>query len=166
MSRSERATAKKRATSGSKRVVPSPNSLTSYLYSPCTHSRLVSLPSNPARRSLTSCLYSPRSVLIPVCTHPGLYCPRSPLIYSRSRSLRSQVLRLPLRSNAFDAVICIAVMHHLSTRERRVKCLEELRRVVAVGGEVYVQAWALEQVRVRVGGGITSERTARSSLVA
>ena len=57
-------------------------------------------------------------------------------------------------------------MHHLSTRERRVKCLEELRRVVAVGGEVYVQAWALEQVRVRVGGGITSERTARSSLVA
>lgn len=32
-------------------------------------------------------------------------------------------LKLPLRSDSFDAAICIAVMHHLSTVERRLALL-------------------------------------------
>jgi len=54
-------------------------------------------------------------------------------------------IHLPLRSNSFDAAICIAVMHHLSTEGRRIRCLVELHRIVKVGGLINVMAWALEQ---------------------
>jgi len=54
-------------------------------------------------------------------------------------------LHIPLRSNSCDAAISIAVMHHLSTEARRIRCLSELKRIVKVGGRFNVQAWALEQ---------------------
>ena len=54
-------------------------------------------------------------------------------------------LHIPLRSNSCDAAISIAVMHHLSTEARRIRCLAELKRIVKVGGRFNVQAWALEQ---------------------
>ena len=54
-------------------------------------------------------------------------------------------IHLPIRTDSCDAAICIAVMHHLSTKGRRIRCLEELARVVKVGGLINVQAWALEQ---------------------
>ena len=54
-------------------------------------------------------------------------------------------IHLPLRSGGCDAAICIAVMHHLSTEGRRLRCLSELRRIVRAGGLINVQAWALEQ---------------------
>ena len=49
------------------------------------------------------------------------------------------------RSNAFDVCLCIAVLHHLSTDERRVTGLKELVRIVRPGGLVLVYVWALEQ---------------------
>lgn len=54
-------------------------------------------------------------------------------------------IHVPLRDASCDAAICIAVMHHLSTEGRRIRCLAELRRIVKVGGLINVQAWALEQ---------------------
>ena len=54
-------------------------------------------------------------------------------------------IHVPLRSGSCDAAICIAVMHHLSTEGRRIRCLSELKRIVKVGGRINVQAWALEQ---------------------
>ena len=54
-------------------------------------------------------------------------------------------IHLPLRSDSCDAAICIAVMHHLSTEGRRIRCLSELQRIVKKGGLINVQAWALEQ---------------------
>ena len=54
-------------------------------------------------------------------------------------------MNIPLRSQSCDAAICIAVMHHLSTRPRRLRCLQELARIVKKGGTVNVQAWAYEQ---------------------
>ncbi len=54
-------------------------------------------------------------------------------------------MHVPLRSGSCDAAICIAVMHHLSTRPRRIRCLKELARIVKKGGTVNVQAWAFEQ---------------------
>ena len=54
-------------------------------------------------------------------------------------------IHVPLRDECCDAAICIAVMHHLSTEGRRIRCLAELRRIVKVGGVINVQAWALEQ---------------------
>lgn len=49
------------------------------------------------------------------------------------------------RSNAFDVCICIAVVHHLSTPERRLAALKELVRIVRPGGRILVSVWAFEQ---------------------
>jgi ubiquinone/menaquinone biosynthesis C-methylase UbiE len=74
------------------------------------------------------------------------------LVSSDRQQLRSRpavavadCMNLPLRDNSVDAAICIAVMHHLSTLERRIRCLEELKRIVQPGGLINVQAWAMEQ---------------------
>ncbi|KDO26139.1 hypothetical protein SPRG_08500 [Saprolegnia parasitica CBS 223.65] len=57
----------------------------------------------------------------------------------------SDGLSVPLRTGVFDAAICIAVLHHMSTIEHRLQILRELARLVRVGSEIYVVAWAFEQ---------------------
>jgi alkylated DNA repair protein alkB family protein 8 len=52
---------------------------------------------------------------------------------------------LPYRSNQFDAVINIAVMHHISNYARRLQLLKELIRITRPGGQILVTAWAYEQ---------------------
>jgi alkylated DNA repair protein alkB family protein 8 len=52
---------------------------------------------------------------------------------------------LPFVSDMFDATVCIAVLHHLSTVERRYAVLSELVRITRPGGQIMIQAWALEQ---------------------
>ena len=64
---------------------------------------------------------------------------------SRPAVAVADCMHIPLRSESCDAAICIAVMHHLSTRPRRIRCLKELARIVKKGGTVNVQAWAFEQ---------------------
>ena len=59
-------------------------------------------------------------------------------------------LNLPYRSDQFDAAISIAVIHHLSSRERRVQALRELVRVVREGGRMLVYVWAMEQKKRKV----------------
>ena len=54
-------------------------------------------------------------------------------------------MSVPLRSKSCDAAICIAVMHHISTEVRRLRCIEELVRIVRPGGMINIQAWAMEQ---------------------
>ncbi|KAI0011716.1 S-adenosyl-L-methionine-dependent methyltransferase [Xylariaceae sp. FL0662B] len=54
-------------------------------------------------------------------------------------------LALPFRPRAVDFVICIAVVHHLSTRARRVEAVRALLDCVRDGGKVLVYVWALEQ---------------------
>lgn len=40
---------------------------------------------------------------------------------------------LPYRSASCDAVLCIAVLHHMSSPARRVRLLQELLRVIRPG---------------------------------
>mmetsp|Transcript_1501 Transcript_1501/g.2243 ORF Transcript_1501/g.2243 Transcript_1501/m.2243 type:complete len:247 (-) Transcript_1501:195-935(-) len=54
-------------------------------------------------------------------------------------------LNAPYRSNSFDGSISIAVLHHLSTKARRLAALRELIRVLRPGGRGLVYAWAFEQ---------------------
>lgn len=54
-------------------------------------------------------------------------------------------VNLPYRENVGDAAISIAVLHHLSTEDRRRKAIEELIRVVKRGGLVLITVWAVEQ---------------------
>ena len=70
---------------------------------------------------------------------------------SSERGFQSMVLdcmTVPLRSNAFDAALSIAVLHHLSTVQHRMKALMELVRILRVGGQGLVYVWAQEQGEV------------------
>ena len=54
-------------------------------------------------------------------------------------------LALPYRDESIDALLSIAVIHHIATAERRVHALRELARVLRVGGRVMISVWAMEQ---------------------
>ncbi|CAI5730477.1 unnamed protein product [Hyaloperonospora brassicae] len=64
---------------------------------------------------------------------------------SDSNLVASDALQVPFRTRVFDAAISIAVLHHISTRARRVALISELARIVRVGGHVLIVAWAFEQ---------------------
>lgn len=59
--------------------------------------------------------------------------------------LLSDCLRLPYRDDSLDAVISIAVIHHLSTGERRRQAISELMRVLRPTGKCLIYVWAKEQ---------------------
>ncbi|KAG7829074.1 hypothetical protein KL920_002867 [Ogataea angusta] len=60
-------------------------------------------------------------------------------------------MMLPHESRRFDFAVSIAVVHHFSTKERRVAAIREILRVVRCGGRALVYCWALEQEKSRRG---------------
>ena len=54
-------------------------------------------------------------------------------------------LALPFEDECADAVISIAVIHHFSTKERRIKALSEIFRILKKGGYILIYVWAYEQ---------------------
>lgn len=54
--------------------------------------------------------------------------------------------KLPYRSESFDAVISVAVVHHFSTDARRQNAINELYRICKPGGKVLICVWAFEQI--------------------
>ena len=54
-------------------------------------------------------------------------------------------LKIPFKNEQFDYTICIAVIHHLSTVEKRKKAISELLRITKSDGEILILVWALEQ---------------------
>ncbi|KAF6149242.1 hypothetical protein GIB67_026098 [Kingdonia uniflora] len=57
----------------------------------------------------------------------------------------ADAVNLPYRAGFGDAAISIAVLHHLSTEDRRRKAINELVRTVRKGGLVLITVWAVEQ---------------------
>lgn len=77
-------------------------------------------------------------------------CDRSAGLAEICRSRGFQItladcLQLPYRSRAFDAVLCIAVIHHLSTDERRKQAVTEIMRILRASGRALIYVWAKEQ---------------------
>ena len=52
---------------------------------------------------------------------------------------------LPINDNSFDSCISIAVIHHLSTPELRLKAIEEIIRITKPEGLIMIQVWAFER---------------------
>jgi SAM-dependent methyltransferase len=52
---------------------------------------------------------------------------------------------LPLESGSASALICIAAFHHLSTRGRRIKALQEMKRVLKPRSVILLSVWSIEQ---------------------
>lgn len=69
----------------------------------------------------------------------------------------ADILNLPHPDSFFDFAISIAVIHHLSTPERRVQAIREILRTLKPrtgsepGGKVLLYVWALEQKSSRRG---------------
>lgn len=59
--------------------------------------------------------------------------------------ISGDILNIPFKDNMFDFTICIAVIHHLSTNEKRKKAISELLRVTKPNGKLLILVWALEQ---------------------
>ena len=59
--------------------------------------------------------------------------------------IEGSILDIPFESNYFEYAVCIAVIHHLRTREERIKALSEIIRVLKPGGQVLIYVWSLNQ---------------------
>ncbi|KAF4838416.1 tRNA (carboxymethyluridine(34)-5-O)-methyltransferase [Colletotrichum siamense] len=84
--------------------------------------------------------------------------PPPPVATPKNQVLVADSLALPYRPSAFDFAISIAVIHHMSTRERRRAAVAALLSSVRPGGQgqqgggkVLVMVWALEQGNSRRG---------------
>jgi tRNA (uracil-5-)-methyltransferase TRM9 len=94
---------------------------------------------------------------------PAHHLHRSPALIEISKrhqphaSIVADILDLPHPDSSFDFAISIAVIHHLSTTERRVQAIEALLRAMkpsmngVTGGKVLIFVWALEQRTSRRG---------------
>lgn len=63
--------------------------------------------------------------------------------YKEARFVVTEGLKLPFHDNSFDIVYCIAVLHHLPSKELRIKFLEEARRVLRPKGLMIATVWKL-----------------------
>lgn len=50
-------------------------------------------------------------------------------------------LNLPFKDNEFDFVISVAVIHHMPSKETRLKFLKEIKRVLKKNGRVRITTW-------------------------
>ena len=57
----------------------------------------------------------------------------------------SNMTELPFENNSFDAIICVAVYHHLDNDRDRKKAISEMYRVLKASGKAFIQVWAMEQ---------------------
>ena len=64
-------------------------------------------------------------------------------------SIVCNAMSLPMRSGSADVALCIAMLHHLSTSERRFTAVSELCRVLSVGGQFLIYVWASNQRRFK-----------------
>ena len=59
--------------------------------------------------------------------------------------INSNITNVPLNNCTADAVICIAVFHHLSNEKNRIDTLLEMKRLVKNGGKILLSIWSINQ---------------------
>jgi alkylated DNA repair protein alkB family protein 8 len=60
----------------------------------------------------------------------------------------ADAMALPYRPGICDAVLCIAVLHHISSAERRLRLLGQLARSLRPGESVCMRVWGWGEARV------------------
>lgn len=70
--------------------------------------------------------------LVDICVSKGL------------NAIKGDIMNIPFDTESFDRVICIAVLHHLSSDERRMDAIKELLRITKKDGKVLITVWACE----------------------
>lgn len=79
-----------------------------------------------------------------------LGCDRSEALLQVCNERKFQVflcdcLNLPMTDDSIDACISIAVIHHLATKERRLRAIKQMMRVLKVKGQALIYVWAKDQ---------------------
>ncbi len=59
----------------------------------------------------------------------------------KAKFVQGDVLNLPFADGQFGVVVCIAVLHHIPSRELRMKALSELKRVLKSDGTLILAVW-------------------------
>ncbi|ERH08855.1 MAG: methylase involved in ubiquinone/menaquinone biosynthesis [halophilic archaeon J07HX64] len=67
--------------------------------------------------------------------------------------VQADAAAVPLAAGVADVALYIATVHHLPDRERRVRSLSELARVLAPGGRALVSAWSTTHDRFDASAG-------------
>jgi len=74
---------------------------------------------------------------------------RNLLMICKSRGyevVQCDMLHLPFRRRMFDAIICIAALHHVATKQRRHHCLEGMTNLLfSRSSKLLIQVWSFEQ---------------------
>ncbi len=70
----------------------------------------------------------------------------------------ADILRMPHPQLTFDFALSIAVVHHLSTAERRVDAIRSILHTLKPGAPALIYVWALEQENSRRGWGTGDEQ--------
>ncbi|KAJ8725229.1 hypothetical protein PYW07_016187 [Mythimna separata] len=66
---------------------------------------------------------------------------------SRADCVRLDLLNATLKDEAADIVICIAVIHHFSSRARRLQSISTIYRLLRKGGSALITVWAKDQTK-------------------
>jgi len=59
--------------------------------------------------------------------------------------INSNIYNLPFKNYSADAILCIAVFHHLSTLKNRIKTLKEIKRVSKPNALILLSVWSFCQ---------------------
>jgi tRNA (uracil-5-)-methyltransferase TRM9 len=57
----------------------------------------------------------------------------------------SEMINLELPDETYNAIICIAVFHHLDSEDKRIKALLEMKRILKAGGRILLSVWSKNQ---------------------
>lgn len=66
---------------------------------------------------------------------------------SAADCVQVDLLQASLRDGCADVVICIAVIHHFSSRARRLQSLKTIHRLLRPSGRALITVWAKDQTR-------------------
>ena len=59
--------------------------------------------------------------------------------------VNGNIINIPFQKNSADAIICIAVFHHLSNQSNRLLALLEMKRLLKKNGKILLSVWSINQ---------------------
>lgn len=57
----------------------------------------------------------------------------------------SEITNILLPDESYNAIICIAVFHHLDSEDKRIKALLEMKRILKLEGQILLSVWSKNQ---------------------
>jgi tRNA (uracil-5-)-methyltransferase TRM9 len=61
------------------------------------------------------------------------------------KAVKADMINLPLQNECADAILSIASFHHLNSEDRRIKALNEMKRVLKSDGQILLSVWSINQ---------------------